>query len=252
MGGDTESGRVTGGKPSEIRLTRSRRRGRRTAAMLRRRRSSSSVCAPVALADLAALLQACCGRLEDPAEPGQIHRPYPTAGGSDELCVLVIAAAVHGLRRGVYRYNAGRSALVPVPDPAGTEFADHNTDRARAYLGLTSDLTPAVLLVIDAIWPRLLRRYTDVGMISAYCDAGGLLQTLYLVTADLGLGGTAVASLSALRNAEILGLDPLHESQVACYALGGGQAGRAALTLRLRHVRGGASSRQADAASTGE
>jgi SagB-type dehydrogenase family enzyme len=204
-----------------IQLASSQRRARRMASVLRRRRSSRMLCDPLALEDLAMLLHLSCDSLEDPVEQGRVHRPYPTAGGSDELSVLLIPTAVLDLRHGVYSYDPERSALVPLPDPPATELARHNIDRARTYLGLADELTPAALLVINASWPRIIRRYSEVGMISAYCDAGALLQTMYLVAADLGLPCTAVSSLSSVRNAEILGADPLLESQVACFAVGG-------------------------------
>jgi SagB-type dehydrogenase family enzyme len=197
-------------------------RADRIASILGRRRSSRMVCEPVALPDLVALLELCCGPVQDEADPNRLHRPYPTAGGADELTLLVIVSAVPGLRAGVYRHDSDRGMLLPIADPPATEFAQHNISRARLYLGLPDGSTPAVLLIIDAIWPHLLRRYTDVGMISAYCDAGALLQTMYLVAADLGLACTAVSSMSALRNAELLNMDPLKESQVACFAIGGG------------------------------
>lgn len=208
-------------EPEGIQLPPSTDKAGRAAALLGERRSSREVCRPVALPDLAALLHLCCDEVEDLAAPGRVHRPYPTAGGSDELAVLVIATAVGDLLPGVYRYHAARCQLLPIPDPPATAFAEHNVARARTYLGLDSHLTPAVLLIINAVWPRLLHRYIEVGMISAYCDAGALLQTMYLVAADLGLSGTAVSSLSSIRNATMLDIDPLYESQVACFALGG-------------------------------
>ena len=196
-------------------------KGRLMASVLRRRRSAQSVCGPLALDDLSALLQVSCGSLEDPEVPGRAHRPYPTAGGADELSFVVVAANVTDLRPGAHRYHPDWRSLERLQDPAGSEFSRENSERACTYLGLGESSAPAALIVVNAVWPRILSRYSDVGMLSAYCDAGALLQTMYLVAADLGLPCTAVSSLNSARNAQILGVDPLRESQVACFALGG-------------------------------
>jgi SagB-type dehydrogenase family enzyme len=196
-------------------------RARRASDLLSRRRSSHEVSAPLALADLAALLQVSCDAVDDPEQEGRRHRAYPTAGGADELSLLVIAVAVNDLNPGAYRYHPDASVLVPLDGARAAEFADCNSARACDYLGLAADRAPAALLIIVASWPRMLRRYRDVGMISAYCDAGALLQTMYLVAADLALPCTAVSSLSVIENAQMLDVDPMRESEVACFALGG-------------------------------
>jgi SagB-type dehydrogenase family enzyme len=204
-----------------IRLPDRGGRARRAADLLSRRRSSREVSAPVALADLTALLQVSCDSIDDPEQEGRRHLAYPTAGGADELSLLVVAVAVNDLSPGPYRYHPNASVLAPLTGPRAAEFADYNVAHACKYLGLPVDQAPAVLLIAVANWPRMLRRYRDVGMISAYCDAGALLQTMYLVAADLGLPCTAVSSLSVIENAQMLDIDPMQESEVACFALGG-------------------------------
>jgi SagB-type dehydrogenase family enzyme len=196
-------------------------RARHAADLLSGRRSSREVSAPVALSDLSALLHVCCDLVDDPRQAGRKHRAYPTVGGADELSLLVVAVAVNDLSPGVYRYHPDASVLAPLDGAQAAKFADHNIARACKYLGLAADQPPAVLLIIFARWPRLLRRYSDVGMISAYYDAGALLQTMYVVAADIGLPCTAVSSLSVIENAQILDADPMQESEVACFVMGG-------------------------------
>jgi len=85
-----------------------------------------------------------------------------------------------------------------VPEPAGDEFTRHNSERPRTYLWLAESAAPSALVVVNAVWPHILSRYSDVGMPSAYCDAGALLQTMYLVAADLGLPCTAAVARSVM------------------------------------------------------
>jgi SagB-type dehydrogenase family enzyme len=79
---------------------------------------------------------------------------------------------------------------------------------------------PAAVLLVTAVFARTMWKYEDIGLGLVYKDAGALLQTLYMVAQALDLAGCAVHLRGENEIAAWLGLDPMEESLVACFALG--------------------------------
>ena len=77
-----------------------------------------------------------------------------------------------------------------------------------------------MIFLVTAVVQRLTWKYGRLGVTLMYQDVGCLLQTMYLVSTALGLGSCAIGTGNGVRNAEWLGLDPLVEPEVGCFAIG--------------------------------
>jgi Nitroreductase len=71
------------------------------------------------------------------------------------------------------------------------------------------------VLVITAVFARVMWKYQGIGLSLIYKDTGCLTQTLYLVATALGLAPCAIGGGDERAVAHWLGLDPLVEAPVA-------------------------------------
>ncbi len=116
-------------------------------------------------------------------------RPYPSAGGTHSLDVLVLARHVTGWRNGWYRWQP-HDGPVPVLPP-------RTRDAVTAIgLALRGRETSAYLLAVADL-PLLHARYPN-GAALGWRDAGCLLATAHLIATDLGLASTIVGATAAL------------------------------------------------------
>jgi hypothetical protein len=92
-------------------------------------------------------------------------RPYPSAGGCYELELYLAVDKCEGLARGLYHYDAGGHALVPI--------------------GVRRNELEA-LLIAPSHMPSFQK------------DVGVLIQTLYMMATDMGLGGCAIGSPTSI------------------------------------------------------
>jgi SagB-type dehydrogenase family enzyme len=149
---------------------------------------------------------------------GVSYRPHPSAGGRHPLEVYLAPLHVDGLRRAVYRFDPFERLLFEV------EAEGDRIDKLPAEMGRALDsqlpVEPAAVLLITAVFARTLWKYEGIGLGLIYKDAGALLQTFYLMAGALGLAGCAVQLRGEADVAGWLGLDPVEESLVACFALG--------------------------------
>ena len=190
--------------------------------MLRRRRSVRRYAdRPLELAELSMLLHhaARIERLTPSAQFGdRALRPFPTGGARSELEIYVLGGGVAGLRAGAHYYDAGAHRLVEVR-PAD----DHQAGIVRAVHAATGgqlNRDPAVILLVTAVFERVMWKYRHLGLSLVYKDVGGLFQTLYLVATALGLAPCAIGGGDEAANSRWLGLNPLCESQVGCFLIG--------------------------------
>jgi SagB-type dehydrogenase family enzyme len=174
--------------------------------------------APTPLATLSTLLERSLADMGVPTS-GTVRRPYPSGGAlhSLEVYPVVPPGAVVGLDAGVYHYAAASHALehVAIDDVAWRLWAPG----ARA-MALLEGAPPIVLLVTSRL-ARVQAGYRDVAYRLVLVELGCLMQTVYLVAQDLGMGACALGGVDhAARLAELGGFDPLEEVLVGEMVVG--------------------------------
>jgi SagB-type dehydrogenase family enzyme len=144
------------------------------------------------------------------------RRPYPSAGASYELELYLAVDGCEGLAKGFYHYDAGAHVLVPI------EARAQDVDALLTGAGFAMDApaVPQILITIAARFGRVSWKYSSLAYALMLKDAGVLTQTLYLVAADLGLGGCAIGSVNIDLFARMTGLDFHVEGPVGQFALG--------------------------------
>ena len=183
---------------------------------------------PITLAELSRFLE-CTARVRskwksrvDLGEGGPVveyaARPYPSGGSAYELELYLSVANCEGLARGFYHYDAQRHALVPIdvraPELeallAGSEFA------------MGAPAAPQILITIAARFGRVSWKYSSVAYSLILKDVGVLLQTLYMMATDMGLGGCAIGTNNIDLFAKMTGIEFHVEGSVGEFALGRG------------------------------
>jgi SagB-type dehydrogenase family enzyme len=183
---------------------------------------------PITLAELSRFLE-CSARVRskwksradlDGGGPmvGYAARPYPSGGSAYELELYLAVANCAGLPRGFYHYDADRHALVPI----GTRAAEFDAQLAGAEYAMGAPAPPQVLITIAARFSRVSWKYSSVAYSLILKDAGVLLQTLYLMATDMGLGGCAIGTNNIDLFAKMTGIEFHVEGPVGQFALGRG------------------------------
>jgi SagB-type dehydrogenase family enzyme len=145
-------------------------------------------------------------------------RPYPSAGAGYELELYLAVNICEGLAQGFYHYDAGAHALVPIRVPrhelevlfAGAEYA----------MGAPS--APQILITIAARFGRISWTYSSIAYSLILKDVGVLIQTLYLVATDMGLGGCAIGITNIDLFEKMTGIEFHVEGPVGQFAIGRG------------------------------
>jgi SagB-type dehydrogenase family enzyme len=150
---------------------------------------------------------------------GTVRRPYPSGGAlhSLEVYPVVPPGAVVGLEAGVYHYAASMHALehLAVDDVAWRLWMP-----GARTMAVPEGALPIVLLVTSRI-RRVQAGYRDVAYRLVLVELGCLMQTVYLVAQDLGLGACALGGIDhAERLAELGGFDVLEEPLVGEMVVG--------------------------------
>jgi hypothetical protein len=185
------------------------------------RRSARDLSLPLPIMHLRHILALSLAR--PPEKPSA--RVYPTAGGCDELGILVAARRIEGLKGGAYWATTDASgSLLPAAPLEGT--FEQFERLALPYLGLSSDDGPAAFLLILADWRKLSTRYEHCILASGLLDAGALLQTLSLAAADTGVNACICACIQPLLIASWLRMDCREIGHIGTLALGGTGGGR--------------------------
>jgi SagB-type dehydrogenase family enzyme len=183
---------------------------------------------PITLAELSLFLDGAArvlSRWESPLELDDgsdgpmleyTRRPYPSAGSAYELELYVTVGNCDGLARGLYHYDAEAHALTSIPahpDQFGTML-----DFAQFAMGAAAP--PQILLTVTSRFARLAWKYSAIAYALTLKDVGALLQTLYLMAADMGLGGCAIGTSDIDLFEKTTGL-PFHvEGPVGQFTLG--------------------------------
>jgi SagB-type dehydrogenase family enzyme len=145
-------------------------------------------------------------------------RPYPAAGSSYELELYLTVNNCAGLARGFYHYDADLHALVPIDvRPQDIELQLSSAEFAMDAPGL-----PQILITMAARFDRISWKYSSIAYSLILKDVGVLLQTLYLMATDIGLGGCAIGSNNIDLFAKMTGIEFHVEGPVGQFALGRG------------------------------
>jgi SagB-type dehydrogenase family enzyme len=158
---------------------------------------------------------------EDSPAVEYASRPYPSGGGSWELELYLAVDRCEGLARGFYHYDAGGHALVPIG--VGTHELDALLRGAEFAMGAPA--VPQILITIAARFGRTTWKYSSLAYALILKDVGVLLQTLYLMATEMGIGGCAIGTANIELFAKMTGLEFHIEGPVGQFALGRGAGG---------------------------
>jgi SagB-type dehydrogenase family enzyme len=145
-------------------------------------------------------------------------RPYPSGGAAYGLELYLAVDKCEGLARGFYHYDAGGHALVPIE-------VQRNELEALfwgAELAMGVPAAPQILVTIAARFGRTSWKYSSIAYSLLLKDVGALIQTLYLMATDMGLGGCAIGNVNIDLFAKLTGIEFHVEGPVGQFALGRG------------------------------
>ncbi len=145
-------------------------------------------------------------------------RPYPSAGAAYELELYLAVNTCEGLARGFYHYDAGAHALAPI----GARTQELEALLAGAEFAMGAPTAPQILITIAARFGRLSWKYSSIAYGLILKEVGVLMQTLYLMTTDMGLGGCAIGITNIDLFAKMTGIEFHVEGPVGQFAIGRG------------------------------
>jgi SagB-type dehydrogenase family enzyme len=143
-------------------------------------------------------------------------RPYPSGGSSYELELYLTITNCKGLDRGFYHYDADRHALVPI----AVQPKDMEAQLESAIFAMDAPNAPHVLITIAARFDRISWKYSSIAYSLVLKNVGVMMQTLYLMAADMGLGACAIGNNNIDRFARMTGVEFHVEGPVGQFALG--------------------------------
>src|SRR4029077_15394525 len=94
----------------------------------------------------------------------------------------------------------------------------------EARVSMDAPAAPQVVITIAARFGRISWKYSSLAYALILKDVGVLIQTLYLMTTDMGLGGCAIGSTNIDLFAKMTGIEFHVEGPVGQFALGRGAA----------------------------
>jgi SagB-type dehydrogenase family enzyme len=201
---------------------------RQAASLLRERHSirDFDVQQPITLGELAHLLDS-TARVQSiftgPSGDGEpaltfAPRPYPSGGGSYELELYLAVETCEGLAAGLYHYDAGEHALTAID----VRPQDVETMLRQAQYAMNASALPQIVITITARFGRVAWKYSSLAYSLILKDVGVLMQTLYLMATDMGLGGCAIGSTNIDVFEKMTGIKFHIEGPVGVFALGRG------------------------------
>jgi putative peptide maturation dehydrogenase len=148
-----------------------------------------------------------------------IKRTSPSGGGLHPVDVYPMVIDVAGVPAGIYHYNGDDHSLAPVltADPASIR------ERASSFMcGQRYFADAQVVFLLTARFSRNHWKYRRhprayAGMLM---DVGHLCQTLYLVSAELGLGAFVTHAINGRDIEGLLGVDGVREGALAMCGCG--------------------------------
>jgi SagB-type dehydrogenase family enzyme len=143
-------------------------------------------------------------------------RPYPSAGASYELELYLAVHRCEGLARGFYYYDAGAHSIVPIP--ARPDELEMLLRGAAYAMGVSAP--PQVLITIAARFGRVAWKYSALAYGLILKDTGVLMQTFYLMSTEMGLGGCAIGLANIDLFEKMTGVEFHIEGPLGQFALG--------------------------------
>jgi SagB-type dehydrogenase family enzyme len=143
-------------------------------------------------------------------------RAYPSGGSSYELELYLSVDKCDGLARGLYHYDPSAHVLASIPVRAN----ELDAQLKAAQMAMGADAVPQILITMAARFGRISWKYSSIAYALILKDVGVLMQTLYLVATDIGLGGCAIGSTNIDLFARMTGLEFHVEGAVGQFALG--------------------------------
>jgi SagB-type dehydrogenase family enzyme len=165
-------------------------------ALFLRRSVRNYAAKPLALAELSQLLWAAQGF----STPKGL-RTTPSAGALYPLEIYVVAGNVNGLASGVYKFDCLRHVLVK------TGASDIRAELFDAALRQGSIKNAPLVMVICAVYQRVIAKYGDRGIRYADMEAGHAAQNVYLQAESLGLGTVAIGAFHDSSVSRIVNLE---------------------------------------------
>ena len=92
----------------------------------------------------------------------------------------------------------------------------------EAEFAMGAGAPPQVLITIAARFGRVTWKYSSLAYALVLKDVGVSIQTLYLMAADMGLGGCAIGSVNIDLFSKMTGIDFHVEGPVGQFAVGRG------------------------------
>ena len=145
-------------------------------------------------------------------------RPYPSGGSSYELELYLAVDKCESLARGFYHYDPAEHALMPI----ATRPQEFEALLKGAEQAMGAAAVPQILITIAARFGRISWKYSSIAYGLILKDVGVLLQTLYLMATDLGLGGCAIGTTNIDLFERMTGIEFHIEGAVGQFALGRG------------------------------
>jgi SagB-type dehydrogenase family enzyme len=143
-------------------------------------------------------------------------RPYPSGGASYELELYLAVNKCEGLALGFYHYDAGGHAFVSID----VRKEDLEALLMGAGFAMGAPAAPQILISIAARFGRVSWKYSSIAYSLVLKNVGVLMQTLYLLTADMGLGGCAIGTADIDLFARMTGMEFHVEGPVGQFAIG--------------------------------
>ena len=164
--------------------------------------------APLALGQVAGLLKAGQGSLED-------RRAAPSAGAFYPVTLWLAARNVEGLGQGVYAYDHRSHALTVVSEGGVSSALDDAALEEQPWVGGAAAVV-VVLADVAATRNKFHEQPPDGrrGERYVHMEAGAIAQNMYLQCADAGIGGVLVAGFDDDKVRQSLGLPPELEPEI--------------------------------------
>jgi SagB-type dehydrogenase family enzyme len=165
-------------------------------ALLRRRSVRNYAATPLALAELSQLLWAAQG-----CSATRGFRTAPSAGALYPLEIYVVAATVEGLSTGIYKYRCTDHVLVK------TGNRNVRAELFDAALRQGAIKNAPAIVIICAVYERIIPKYGDRGKRYTHMEAGHASQNVYLQAQSLGLATVAIGAFHDSQISKIVNLD---------------------------------------------
>ncbi|AKB85246.1 SagB/ThcOx family dehydrogenase [Methanococcoides methylutens] len=162
----------------------------------------------LSLSDVSQLMWAAQGLTQD-----RFFRTAPSAGALYPLEVYLVVGNVDKMDAGVYRYVPSRHSMVKTLD------GDRRDELCRVSLSQPQIRDAAAVVVITAVYSRIMVKYGNRGVRYAHIEVGCAAENIYLQGMSLGIGTCAVGAFEDENVAAIFDL-PVDEEPLLLLPLG--------------------------------